>query len=118
MAIHPIPRPGVLEIEAYVPGKSGAPGVPKVHKLSSNETPLGPSPAAIEAFRAASADLAHYPDGSASALRQAIANVHGLNPDRIICGAGSDEVLNLLAHVLMSKCQAGNANHDHEQWAN
>ena len=52
MAIHPIPRPGVLEIEAYVPGKSGAPGVDKVHKLSSNETPLGPSPQAVAAFQA------------------------------------------------------------------
>ncbi len=95
----PIPRPGVLDIAPYVPGKSSATGGRTHHKLSSNETPMGPSPAAIEAYRAAGADLAHYPDGSASALRQAIANVHGLNPDRIICGAGSDEVLNLLAHA-------------------
>ena len=73
----PQPRPGVLAIEAYVPGKSAAPGVAKVFKLSSNETPLGPSPAALAAFHAAGATLAEYPDGSASALRQAIGRAFG-----------------------------------------
>jgi histidinol-phosphate aminotransferase len=97
----PVPRPGVLSIEAYVPGKSTAPGVAKVFKLSSNETPLGPSPKAIEAFRAAGAHLEDYPDGSAPTLRAAIGKAYGLDPDRIICGAGSDEVLNLLAHAYL-----------------
>jgi histidinol-phosphate aminotransferase len=97
----PVPRPGVLSIEAYVPGKSKAPGVEKVFKLSSNETPLGPSPKAIEAFRACGAGLQEYPDGSAPALRAAIGKTFGLDPDRIVCGAGSDEVLNLLAHAYL-----------------
>ncbi|MBV1704746.1 MAG: histidinol-phosphate transaminase, partial [Hyphomicrobiales bacterium] len=57
----PRARDAVLAIEAYVPGKSGAPGGAKVRKLSSNETPLGPSPAALEAFRAAAGGLALYP---------------------------------------------------------
>jgi histidinol-phosphate aminotransferase len=61
----PVPRASVMEIEAYVPGKSGAPGAKKVYKLSSNETPLGPSPKAIEAFRHAAGSLELYPDGSA-----------------------------------------------------
>jgi len=96
-ASRPVPRPGVLAIEAYVPGRSGAPGLPKVHKLSSNETPLGPSPLAMEALHAATASLEVYPDGGATHLRAAIAQRYGLDPARIVCGAGSDELLTLLA---------------------
>jgi len=91
MNAYPQPRPGVLEIEAYVPGKSTAPGVAKVYKLSSNETPLGPSPRAVAAYQAVGAHLQDYPDGSASELREAIGRVFGLDPDRIVCGAGSDD---------------------------
>jgi len=67
-ANRPQPRPGVLDIAPYVPGKSAAPGVAKVFKLSSNETPLGPSPNAIAAYRAVGEHLEDYPDGSASTL--------------------------------------------------
>lgn len=93
----PAPRPGALAIDAYVPGKSKAPQGVRLHKLSSNETPLGPSPKAVEAFRAAAGDLEIYPDGTARILREAIARAHGLDADRIVCGAGSDELLSLLA---------------------
>jgi len=95
----PAPRSGVLDIAPYVPGRSQAASGTKLHKLSSNETPLGPSSAAIDAYRAMADKLALYPDGSASALRAAIAETYGLNPDRIVCGAGSDEILNLIAHA-------------------
>jgi len=98
----PQPRPGVLDIAPYVPGKSTAPGVAKVFKLSSNETPLGPSPNAIAAYRAAGEHLEDYPDGSAAALRDAIGVAFGLDPDRIICGAGSDDLLNLLTRAYLS----------------
>ena len=95
----PAPRAGVLDIAAYVPGRSkAAPGV-RLHKLSSNETPLGPSPLAVEAYRGIADKLALYPDGAATDLREAIAAVHGLNPDRIVCGAGSDEILTLVAQA-------------------
>jgi len=94
----PTPRPGVLDIAAYVPGKSKATGATR-HKLSSNETPLGPSAKAVEAFGAAATKLELYPDGTSTPLREAIAEVHGLNPDRIVCGAGSDEILNLIAQA-------------------
>jgi histidinol-phosphate aminotransferase len=94
----PVPRASVLSIEAYVPGKSTAPGGVKVWKLSSNETPLGPSPKAKAAFAGAGDKLELYPDGSSSALRTAIAARYGLDPQRIICGAGSDELLSLLAY--------------------
>ena len=96
---HPEPRPGVLAIDTYVPGKSGRPGGGKVHKLSSNETPLGPSPAALAALHAAAAKLETYPDGRATELRAAIGRRFGLDPDRIVCGAGSDELLSLLAYA-------------------
>lgn len=101
-ANRPQPRPGVLDIEAYVPGKSQAPGVAKVFKLSSNETPLGPGKSTVEAYKAAAARLEDYPDGSASALREAIGSVFGLDPDRIVCGTGSDEILNLLARAYLA----------------
>jgi histidinol-phosphate aminotransferase len=97
----PQPRPGVLKIQAYVPGKSSAPGVAKVFKLSSNETPLGPSPNAIAAYKALADHLEDYPDGSATALREAIGKAYGLDPSRIVCGTGSDELLNLLAHAYL-----------------
>jgi histidinol-phosphate aminotransferase len=97
----PTPRPGVLDIEAYVPGESHVPGGLKPIKLSSNETPLGPSPKAVEAFTTAGAALERYPDGQATALRQAIARRFGLSADRIVCGAGSDELISLIAHAYL-----------------
>ena len=97
----PRPRPGVLDIAPYVPGTSALPGAQPAIKLSSNETPFGPSPRAIEAYRAAIASLSRYPDGSARALREAIAKLYGLDPARIVCGAGSDELLNLLASAYL-----------------
>src|ERR1700722_6456719 len=100
--MRPQPRPGVLEIEAYVPGKSSAPGVAKAIKLSSNETPLGPSPKALAAYKAAGEHLEDYPDGSASDLREAIGRVFGLDPERIVCGSGSDDLLHLLANAYLA----------------
>ncbi|MEM7618894.1 MAG: histidinol-phosphate transaminase [Pseudomonadota bacterium] len=92
-----LPKAGILDISAYTPGKSQAPGTGRLIKLSSNETPLGPSTNAIEAYHDASAKLALYPDGSAKLLRETIAKRYDLNPIQIVCGAGSDELLNLLA---------------------
>lgn len=106
-SVRPVPRKGVLEIDAYVPGKSAAPAGVKLHKLSSNENPLGPSPRAIEAYRASAEGLEFYPDGSSTALRQAIAARYGLDPARIICGAGSDEILNLLTHAYVGPGDEG-----------
>ena len=93
----PVPQPGILDIAVYVPGKSKGPTNVKLHKLSSNETPLGPAPAAIAAYKHAGETLELYPDGTAGALREAIGARYGLNPDHIVCGAGSDELLSLIA---------------------
>jgi histidinol-phosphate aminotransferase len=94
----PAPRPGILDISPYVPGESAVPGGVKPIKLSSNETPLGPSPKAVAAYKALADELDRYPDGAAVALRDAIARLYGLNADRIVCGSGSDELINLIAH--------------------
>jgi histidinol-phosphate aminotransferase len=91
----------VLDIAAYVPGDDRSPAS-KVFKLSANETPLGPSPLAVEAYRAGADNLHIYPEGSARSLREAIAAAYGLNPDRIVCGNGSDELLTLLAQTYLS----------------
>ena len=106
MPARPVPRPGVMQIEAYVPGKSAAAGAAKIYKLSSNETPLGPSPKAVEAIRAAD-HLELYPDGSARKLREAIAAKYGLDPRRILCGTGSDELLSLLAYAYVGPGDEG-----------
>jgi histidinol-phosphate aminotransferase len=97
----PVPKPGILDIAPYVAGKSGAGLSGRVFKLSANETPFGPSPKAIEIYKTAAAHLEDYPEGSSRVLRDAIGRKFGLDPDRIICGAGSDEILNFLAHVYL-----------------
>src|ERR1700733_3220243 len=100
MANHaPVPQPGILDISPYVPGESYVAGGLKPIKLSSNETPLGPSPKAVAAFKAEAEQLDRYPDGAATALRAALAERYGLNPDRIVCGSGSDELINMIAHA-------------------
>ncbi len=93
----PTPVPGVLDIQPYVGGRSAAPGATRIFKLSSNESPLGASPRAIAAYAEAADRLHAYPEGSAAVLRDAIADLYGLNPDRIVCGNGSDELLHLIA---------------------
>src|ERR1700674_3317717 len=99
----PVPNPGILEIAPYTPGKSpAARPCPKVFKLSANETPLGPSPKALAGYREAAAHLEDYPEGTSRVLRAALRRAFGLAPARIICGAGSDEILNLLAHTYLS----------------
>ncbi|WP_454632703.1 histidinol-phosphate transaminase [Bradyrhizobium cenepequi] len=104
----PVPNPGILDIAPYTPGKSpvAEPGR-KVFKLSANETPLGPSPKAIEAYKHAAEHLEDYPEGTSRVLREAIGRAYGLDPNRIICGAGSDEILNLLAHTYL--CEGAEA---------
>lgn len=97
----PQPQPGILDISLYVPGEDGGELPGKVIKLSSNETPLGASPAAIAAYNEQARHLHIYPDGSAAPLRKAIAKRYGLDTGRIICGAGSDEILSLLAQAYL-----------------
>jgi len=94
--ILPKPRPGVLDIDAYRGGEAGAPGFARPIRLASNESALGPSPRAIAAYAALAPELHRYPDGGADALRRTLARHHGLDPERIVCGNGSDELIGLL----------------------
>lgn len=103
----PRPNPGIMKIAAYVPGRETAHGVEKVYKLSSNESPLGPSPKVAEAIAAEHSNLAIYPDGSSHVLREAIARAHGLNPGNILCGNGSDELLGLLCQTYLGPGDEG-----------
>ena len=100
--IRPVPQPGILDIAPYLPGKSGAPGSHAI-KLSANESPLGASPAAMEAFRAAAEQLDIYPEGSSLILRTALGEVHGVDPELIVCGNGSDDLLHLLAQCYLGE---------------
>jgi histidinol-phosphate aminotransferase len=97
----PVPKSGIMDIFPYAPGKSSAKGS-RIFKLSSNESPFGASKNAIAAYAAKAHALELYPDGSATALREAIAARYGLNPASIVCGAGSDELLQLLAHAYLN----------------
>lgn len=90
------PKVGILEISPYVGGEAGLKDLSNIHKLSANEGALGPSPKAMEAINLAAKDMHRYPDGSAYKLRQTLGEIHGLNPNQILCGNGSDEIITLL----------------------
>jgi histidinol-phosphate aminotransferase len=95
------PKTGVLDIEPYVGGRASVTGVAASIKLSSNESALGPSPLAVEAYEAAVKNLSIYPEGSAKILRDAIGEAFGLDGARIVCGNGSDELLTMLANAYL-----------------
>jgi len=85
----------IAAIHAYTPGQSAAPDGRPLVKLSANENPLGTSPKALAA-RAEAPGPAEYPDPDATKLREALGAFHGIEPERIVCGTGSDELLNLV----------------------
>ena len=93
------PKPGVLDVAPYVGGEAAVAGHNRVIRLASNENPLGASPHAKAAYLAHAGELHRYPDGGATALRAAIAETQGLDPARIVCGAGSDELIALLVRA-------------------
>src|SRR5437762_11370031 len=92
----PVPGPGILDIAPYVGGESKADGVERPIRLASNESALGPSGKAVAAYKALAGEIHRYPDGGAERLRAALGRHHGLDPSRIVCGAGSDELIPLL----------------------
>ncbi|HEY0235978.1 MAG TPA: histidinol-phosphate transaminase [Afipia sp.] len=98
----PIPKPGILDIAPYVPGKSGAGLSGRVFKLSANESALGPSPKAVEAFKNGAGHLEDYPDGSARLLREAIGRTYNIDPAQVVVGIGSGELLQYLANIYLA----------------
>ena len=93
------PQPGIMDIALYQGGKSNVAGVSNVVKLSSNENPFGPLDKAKDAFAKSVHQLHRYPSTDHASLRGAIAEVHGLDADRIICGVGSDEIIHFLCQA-------------------
>ena len=100
-AARPIPKPGIMEIHAYVPGKAKVEGIADPIKLSANENALGSSPKAREAYLAASMSLQMYPDPKSTIVRTAIAERYGLEPERLVFGCGSDEVFQILNQAFL-----------------
>jgi histidinol-phosphate aminotransferase len=98
-ATGPRPRSEVMAIHAYVGGEARLPGVNRVVKLSSNEGPFGPPPGARDAAARVAADINRYPDGGSAGLRDAIGARFGLDPARIVCGTGSDELIGHICHI-------------------
>ena len=98
----PAPKPGILDIAPYVGGKSSIAGVAEPMKLSSNENALGAGGKARAAYEAALKNIHIYPDGRATKLRAAVADHHGLEPERLIFGNGSDEVFALLNQTYLT----------------
>ncbi|HEX8553086.1 MAG TPA: histidinol-phosphate transaminase, partial [Sphingomonas sp.] len=97
ISIAPVPKPWIMDIAPYIPGRSASDDGRPVAKLSSNENPFGTPDAARAAYRDAAEGLERYPDASALALREALAAHYGIEADRIVHGTGSDEVLHLVA---------------------
>ena len=95
----PAVRPGIMEITPYVGGDSGIPGRKRVVRLASNEGALGPSPKAIAAYEGLAREVHRYPDGGCWDLRRALAAHHGIDAGRVVCGAGSDEIISLLCRA-------------------
>ena len=100
----PRARPAIFTVQPYIGGESKLTGVNRVVKLSSNEGAFGPPPGAIAALGALAGELHRYPDGGMGALRIAIGQYFGLDPARLVCGNGSDELISLLI-----QCYGGGA---------
>src|SRR5438874_6878319 len=92
----PVPGRGILDIAPYIGGEAKVSGIERPIRLASNESALGPSPKAVAAYRALAGEIHRYPDGSAAELREALGRRNGLDPARIVCGSGSDELIGLL----------------------
>ena len=97
----PQPLPQVAQLSPYVQGKATLPGRGEAIKLSSNEGCFGPSPLAVAAYHEVAGEMHRYVDGSQYALRLAIAQAHGVDVDRVVCGNGSEELIGLLIRCFL-----------------
>lgn len=96
---HPLPKQGILDIKPYIGGEGRVEGVTHLVRLASNENALGCSPKAREAYLKCAGDLFRYPDGSAADLRSALGKTYNMDPARIVCGSGSEELISLLVRA-------------------
>src|SRR5262249_27319514 len=98
-APRPEAKPGILDITPYKPGKASAEGVEHPVKLSGNENILGCSEAARDAYLGSVGQLNVYPDGRGMALRYALCARYRIEPERLVLGCGTDEILHLINQV-------------------
>ena len=106
MSVEEVVKPHIRDLAPYSPGKPMEElerelGIRNSIKLASNENPLGPSPRAIEAVKAAAADVHRYPDGACFALRAKLAKRLGVEENQLVFGTGADEILELIAKTLI-----------------
>lgn len=99
MTTRPTPRPGILDIAPYIGGEAKADGQQRLIRLASNENPYGPSPKAVGGLKALANDIHRYPDGSCTELREKLGEVYGLPADQLVCGAGLDELINIITRT-------------------
>jgi histidinol-phosphate aminotransferase len=95
----PLPKSGILDVKPYIGGEGRGVNVTRLVRLASNENPLGCSPKAREAYLKISDELHRYPDGAVTDLRAALANEYKMDAERIVCGAGSDELIGLIVRA-------------------
>lgn len=95
----PKPHAGIERITAYSAGEMTLPGFPQPALLSANESPLGPSPKAVAAARAALETSHLYPDAHTHALNLALARAHGIDPAWVMCGTGSESLIEVLCRA-------------------
>ena len=96
-----LPKPRKIETERYEGGLSQFKKIDNLIKLSANESALGPSPRAIEAFQKEKDKIFKYPESESSSLRDIISEKFNINSERIICGAGSDQIFDLTCQLFI-----------------
>ena len=96
-----IPKFKIFKIEAYKPGRSNISKISNPIKLSANESALGVSPRVSKILKDKSLLISKYPDGKATNLRKEIAKKYKCNLDQIICGAGSDEIIQMICQLYL-----------------
>jgi histidinol-phosphate/aromatic aminotransferase/cobyric acid decarboxylase-like protein len=106
MTDHPKPLPQLAGVNAYVPGEAPKNVDGKSYKLASNENPLGASPRAKQVYADLAAKLELYPDGAARELKAALAKKHGLDPARLVLGAGSDDIFLMLGRAMKASARS------------
>lgn len=95
----PLPKSGIMEIQPYIGGEGRGDASQRLIRLASNENPLGCSALAKTAYLKAAEELHRYPDGGTTDLRAALAKAYQMDADRIVCGAGSDELISLIVRA-------------------
>jgi len=96
-----LPKPINFKVERYEGGLSKFKKIDNPIKLSANESALGPSPKAIKAFENESSKTFKYPESDSNSLREVLSGKFNIDPNRIICGSGSDQIFDLTCQLYL-----------------